>query len=196
MIMKSLSTAFLIAVAAAAFSMPVFAKEKDLGHFGTWHAYSANEGGQTVCYMTTTKMRLPIAHKRAQPYLMITHRPIEASTDVVSYGAGAILEKRRSPKMLVGQTSFELFSVRDIAWARDALTDHRITQAILRVRSAQISAFLTYKTGEKPINDTFDVMGAADAYRAIGKACGLSMGTPKAPQKGPFKHKGPLRRPK
>jgi hypothetical protein len=166
-------TATLAAPAAAPALAASATKEKTLGTFGAWRAYTYNEGGQTVCYMVTTKIvKSSGLKKRATPYLMISHRPVEASTDVISYGAGTQLDSKRGVKVRIGKSLFDLFSVRDIAWARDARTDHKLVAAIRNAPSAQISSFPD-KKGAKALNDQFDLSGAVAAYHAIGKACGL-----------------------
>ena len=169
---------------------PAFAstQAKTLGTFGAWKAYAYDEGGQTVCYMVTTKNIKPLPKKNNMPaYLMITHRPIEASTDVISYAASMPLDSSRGVKMHVGTSNFSFFSVGNTAWARDALIDHRIAAALQHAPTAQFTGFPA-KKGVKPIKDSFDLTGAEPAYRAIGKACGLPQ--PKqAPKKAPHKVK-------
>jgi hypothetical protein len=163
-----------------AFSVsPAIAKETVLGTFGTWRAYRANEGGQTVCYMVTTKLiKTTGPKKRALPYLMITHRPIEASTDVFSYGAGLKMNPRHGAKLTIGRLSFELFSVGDTAWARDSLTDHQVARAIRNAPSLQVR-IQPDKKGGVPVTDQFELSGSPTAYHAINKACGLPDGTQK-----------------
>jgi hypothetical protein len=157
------------------------AKEKNLGVFGAWHTYSYNEAGQTVCYMVTTKtLQSSGPKKHGMPYLMITHRPIEASTDVVSYGAGTMVNARHGVKMTVGKNVFDMFSVRDTSWTRDAQTDHKLAAAIRTAPTAQATGLPDKKAG-KAIKDQFDLTGALAAYHAIGKACGLPGETPKKP---------------
>jgi hypothetical protein len=187
MVLAAFLTALLAAPAYAAVSS---SKERTLGTFGAWHSYVYKEGGQTVCYMVTTKLTKSTApKKRATPYLMITHRPVEASTDVVSYGAGMRINERRGVKLHIGNTVFDLFSVRDTAWARDTRTDHKIAAAIRNAPMAQLSGFPD-KKGAKGITDQFDLSGAAAAYHAIGKACGLPDETPKKPPLSkPYRHK-------
>ena len=179
------AAAGLLALLASVLAVPALSantpKEKLLGTYGSWRAYAYDEGGQTVCYMVTTKiLKTSAAKKRATPYLMITHRPIEASRDVVSYGAGTLLDSKHGVKLRVGKASFDLFSVRDTAWARDSLTDHKIAASVLNAPYAQISGIGT-KKDMKIISDRFDLLGANSAYHAIGKACGLLETAPKKP---------------
>lgn len=170
-------TVFLFLVMALLLAKPCAAatssKEKDLGVFGAWHAYAYDEGGQTVCYMVTTKtLKSTGPQKRGLPYLMITHRPVEASIDVFSYGAGAQLDPKHGVRLKAGQKSFDLFSVRDNAWARDALTDHKIAAAIRKDGAVQLLG-IAAEGRMQTISDKFDTSGAAAAYKAIGRACEL-----------------------
>ncbi|MDR3425455.1 MAG: invasion associated locus B family protein [Alphaproteobacteria bacterium] len=170
-----LHLAVVILLVALTAASPAFAapKEKDLGAFDAWRAYTYKEGGQTVCYMVTTKtLKSTGPKKRGAPYLMITHRPVEASTDVVSYGAGTMLDEKHGVHLRVGKDSFDLFSVRDTAWARDALTDHKLAAALRAASTVQISG-VPAQAGSNAVSDAFDLKGALPAYRAINKACGL-----------------------
>jgi hypothetical protein len=168
----------MLALVLAAMPVNVWAAqkanaEKPIGTFGAWRAYTYNEGGQTVCYMVTIKTIKSVpAKKRSAPYIMITHRPIEASTDVFSYGGGMLLDSHRGVKLQIGKAGFDLFSVRDTAWARDGITDHKIAAALQAAPMAQTMAWPT-KKGARRVTDTFDLKGATLAYQAIGRACGL-----------------------
>jgi len=183
--MSPLRQAALFLLCVTLYASPAFAatstKEKSLGVYGVWHAYSYNESGQTVCYMVTTKTLTSSGpKKRSAPYLMITHRPTEASIDVISYGAGTLLNTKRDVKITIGKSTFNFFSVRDTAWARDSQTDHRVAAAIKNATVAQAGGVADVK-GTKTIGDKFDLTGAALAYHAIGKACGLPDETLKKP---------------
>jgi len=168
----------LFAVSLAVFAAgPAFAapteKKKDLGTFGAWRSFAYEEGGQTVCYMVTTKVgkTTPKAKGRTS-YLMITHRPVEGSTDIFSYGAGKELDSQHGAELRIGKELFDLFSVKENAWARDPMTDHKIAVAIRSTSSAQVSS-IPAQSYAKALVDKFTLTGAPSAYQAIGKACGL-----------------------
>jgi len=167
----------LLAVLAGGLVVPAGAaevrKERNLGTFGVWHALAYDEGSQTVCYMVTAKA-VATKGKGAgrKSYLMITHRPIEASSDVFSYGAGEPLDSKHDVTLRIAKEDFELFSVKETAWARDPLTDHKIAAAIRNSPAAQITA-IPAQSRVTTIADKFSLTGALSAYRAINKACGL-----------------------
>lgn len=147
-------------------------KEKDLGRFGAWQAYAYDEGGQKVCYMVSVKTSKAPKGKGRTSYLMITHRPIEASLDVFSYGAGEALDAKQGVKVRIGEDSYDLFSVKDTAWARDARTDHRLAAAVKKGSTVHVTG-LSAKGKASVVRDTFSLTGSSSAYRAISKACGL-----------------------
>lgn len=155
----------------------VVQKEKTLGRFGAWQAYAYQEGGQKVCYMVSVKA--PKGKGRTS-YVMITHRPIEASLDVFSYGAGAPLDSKHGVKVKIGADSYDLFSVKDTAWARDARTDHKLAGAVNKGATVHVTA-ISAKGKASILRDTFSLTGSASAYRAISRACGLP--EPKAVKK-------------
>ncbi len=174
---ERLTYAVLLALFASFFAAPIGAaearKERSLGTFGAWHALAYDEGIQTVCYMVTAKIvKSTDKKKNRKSYLMVTHRPIEASSDVFSYGAGEALDSKHDVTLQIGKDAFDLFSVKETAWARDPMTDHKIATAIRSSSVAQISA-IPARGRATTIADKFSLTGALSAYRAINKACGL-----------------------
>jgi hypothetical protein len=148
-------------------------KKKDLGTFGVWRSFVYEEGGQTVCYMVTTKEGKSTPKNKGRTfYLMLTHRPVEGSVDVFSYGAGVPLDSEHNVQLKIGKDSFELFSVKDNAWARDAMTDHKIAAAIRNFSTAKVFS-IPAQSRATTINDNFTLTGSVSAYRAISKACGV-----------------------
>ena len=144
-----------------------------LGKFGFWEASRLTEGGQSVCYMSITA-HPPQAKKqkakRGEVVLMITHRPGDSSTDVVSYTAGLKFKPASEVNISIGAKKFSLFTQGDTAWSRDAVTDHALAIAIRNASSMTITGTSAHDT---PLADTLNLKGAFAAYVAIGKACGM-----------------------
>lgn len=178
-----------------------------LGAFGGWQSFSLEEDGHPVCYMTLTvkpaassvatpkseakKETKNTAKKKAATKtptrgpitLMITHRPAENSTDVVSYNAGIKLRPASSADIKIdGKQSFNLFTQNDTAWSRDPATDHALTQAI---RAGYNLTFVGTSARSSRVTDQISLKGSSAAYRAISVACGLMPATaePKKAQK-------------
>lgn len=159
------------------------APPKSLGKFGYWTAYQLMEGANPVCYMSiTAKPPVPKGSKlkRGDVVLMITHRPAESSTDVVSYAAGTKFKPASEVTMQIGGKTFNLFTQADTAWSRDSATDKALAAALRT--GASVTVLGTTASGG-PIADTVSLKGSAEAYYAIGKACGLPVEKPKAEKK-------------
>ncbi|MDE1900699.1 MAG: hypothetical protein KGI37_03510 [Alphaproteobacteria bacterium] len=172
--------------------------EKSLGRFDAWQAYVMMQGGQKTCYMVTTKTVQAARWARAQPYIMITHRPVEASTDVFSYNAGTRLDSGRGAAIRVGTTDFDLFAVHDVAWARLVQTDHAIAAALIGKTQPAVPSTVRVtawpdRAHTAALVDVFDVTGAPAAYHAIGVACGLIQER-RAPAHHRHAHRQPVHR--
>jgi hypothetical protein len=187
---------FVLIVLGAA--LPASAKDetaqKSLGSFGKWRAYTFDENDQTVCYMALS-VAAPATGKikRGPKRLIITHRPAEGSKDVISYAPGYTFKPDSVLTIRIGAKSFDLFTTKDTAWARDAGTD-RALAASIRVAKSMAATGTPALRGAKPVTDTLQLDGAAKAYQAIGKACGLEVEEKKAVsgkkkvKKPPVKH--------
>jgi hypothetical protein len=174
----------LIALLALVSPQPTLAAgPKALGQAGFWNSYSLMDSKQPVCYMTI-KAKPPAPKKgqkeakRGEVVLMITHRPGENSTDVVSYTAGLKFKQGSELQVKVGGKEFSLFTQGDTAWSHDAATDHALAQAIRAADQMDVTG--TAASG-MALADTLHLKGAAAAYATIGKACGLKVEEPKKP---------------
>lgn len=158
--------------------------QKSLGSFGNWRTYTFTEGSTQACYMSLTAPVAKIKNikQRGAARLTITHRPAESSKDVVSYAPGYTYKAATSAEAHIGKAHFSLFTSADAAWTRDASADRMMATAIRNGATMTVTGTPAAK-GTSPVTDHIDLKGAAQAYRAIGKACGYPDDTPKAPQK-------------
>jgi Invasion associated locus B (IalB) protein len=169
----------LLALLLVSTALPAQAKATDpqrpLGTFGNWHTFAFAEHDQQVCYMALVKTP-PVnkKFKRSVIRLMITHRPAEGSKDVISYSPGYMFKPESTVTVRAGGKTFDLFTTKDTAWARDAMTDHAIAMAIHGGKGMTLAGAPLQK-GIPTVTDTLDLKGAPEAYRAIGKACGLEV---------------------
>jgi hypothetical protein len=156
--------------------------EKALGTFGNWRAYASNDDKRPVCSMALAQ-RIPATKgfKRGASYLMITHRPTEGSTDVVSYISGYNFKTGSDAKAHVGTVDFDMFTQDNTAWTREASTDHKLAAAI-RSHDSLIFTGTPAAKGMAVTTDKLNLKGSADAYRAIGKACGIKTEAPMKPK--------------
>ncbi len=178
------------------------AEPSSVGKFGFWTAYVVREHDQPVCYMSITSRVPPTKTpgkkdiRRGEIALMVTHRPAENSSDVISYTAGMKFKPASEVMINIGKKKFSLFTQGDTAWSRDSATDHALATAMRG--SASMTVTGVSAKGMK-LAETVFLKGADSAYHAIGKACGLPVTelpkaaaprtktTPKKP--APQKHK-------
>lgn len=165
-------------------------EELSLGTYGVWHAYRMTKNNQPVCYMATSQSFPSTKNfKRGAAHLMITHRPVEGSTDVVSYTSGYMYKPVVDVTAHIGAKTFSLFTQADTAWARDTHTDHEMASAIRAGTLMTISGTPSAK-GAHALTDKISLKGAPDAYQAISKSCGVPYTAPK-PKATPAKKASP-----
>lgn len=149
-----------------------FANEpRSIGVFGQWEAFSFNEGTGKVCYMAAKpKTAKGNYSSRGDIFALITHRPAEGTKNVFSYIAGYSYKAASNATLKIGGQSFLLFTQEDTAWAPDANTDNRITEALRKGTSMVITGTSSRGT---VTTDTYNLSGSSAAYEAITKECAL-----------------------
>ncbi|MDX9688956.1 MAG: hypothetical protein EOM37_07415 [Proteobacteria bacterium] len=176
---KSLQTSVVAFVLLALIFSGVARAEvpKELGTFSYWKTYQLTEGTRQICYMSITASP-PIGKvkgkkaRRGDVVLMITHRPGEGSTDVVSYTPGAKFKSSKEVVAKIGKNSFSLFTQADMAWARDAATDHALSLALRG--GEQVTFHGTLASGDS-LAETINLKGSNKAYETISRACDVQI---------------------
>ncbi len=147
---------------------------KTLGTYGKWVAYSFQDAGKQVCYAASKPIKSEGAYKsRDEIVAQVTHRPADRATDVVSFVAGYSFKPDTDANVAIGARRFDLFTVEDRAWARDAKTDQEVVQAFIKGSSMVVKGVSSRGT---PTTDTYSLQGFGAAYKAIGEACGVKAG--------------------
>ncbi len=160
----------LVALAVCA---PAQAEEQasPIGTYRNWNGYSYSDAGKKICFMATKPTRtLPAGATRGDIYAMITHRPAENSTGVVSIVTGYTYKSNSDVQVTIGNQRFSLFTDGDTAWARDDATDRALVAAIKAGSSMTVVG--TSARGTKT-TDTYSLAGSSAAYQAISQQCGL-----------------------
>lgn len=166
------SLRLLLAGIVALAAVPASAQApKVLGTFEKWSSFSYQEQGKPVCYLagqaTESKGGPP---KRGEVLLMVTHRPSQKATDVVSFVAGYDLKAGSEAEATVGGQTFKLFTKGDRAWAADEKTDKALVQALIKGATLAVKA----APGRGPDStDSFALAGFGKAHQAIDQACGV-----------------------
>ena len=147
------------------------AKTKVLGTFQDWKAFAYEENGQKVCYISSLPKKLePAGKSRGDAYVLITHRPAEKTFSVVSVAAGYAYKKDSEVTVKIGRNSFQLFTDKDTAWAREEATDRDISAAIRNGKSMVVKGT---SVRNSRTTDTYSLQGAGPAFKAINEACGV-----------------------
>ena len=156
--------------AAAAGASPSIASQR-LGSAEGWTAFVYKEKSGQVCYLAgEPKKSDPANTKRKPPTAMVTHRPDEKVTNVVSFVEGYPLKEDSAASLDIGGTKFDLFTKGDSAWAATADLDKTIVDAMAKGKQAILKG--TPQKG-KPTTDTYSLAGFAQALAMIDKACGI-----------------------
>jgi len=175
--MRTLSILRLAAVVPAVILLSTAAsaaspEPKHLGTFTDWNAFTYQENGKSVCYVSTqAKKREPAKPERKDTLILVTHRPADKSLDVVSVLTGTPLKKDAEPKLEIGDRTLPMFADGQTAWARDAGADKAIVVALKRGKDAVLKA---EGTTVPKITDTYSLAGFFAAMDAIDRACKIS----------------------
>ena len=127
------------------------------------------DGGKPVCFIgSEPKKSRGKYKKRGEAYVLVTHRPAEKSTHVVSVKAGYTYQNGSEVDLIIGAKTFKLFTDAGHAFAYDDKTDKALIKAMVRgarmvVRGTSARGTLT--------TDTYSLKGFTAAYQAINKAC-------------------------
>ncbi len=147
----------------------VAAGEEMIATHGDWEAFTTKEDGKPVCYMgSEPKKAVGKYKKRGKTFVLITHRPTEKSTNVVSVQAGYTYKVGSQVEVTIGKATFKLFTSGGHAFADDAAADNKLVKAMIRGASMTINGISARDTLTK---DTYSLTGFSAAYKAIGKAC-------------------------
>lgn len=136
---------------------------------GKLSVYTVEEGGAKVCYMYSEPTEDKGNYtRRGQISALITNRPAEGTKNVFSYIAGYPYKTGSDVTLKIGDETFTLFTQDDTAWAPDAATDDKITDAMRKGSSMVVKG--TSSRGTDTV-DTFDLKGSGAAHDAITKEC-------------------------
>jgi hypothetical protein len=155
------------------FAAPVLAQStpKIIGEYRAWEALTYKESGSDVCFMSSSPEKWtsePKNVRRGDIYILVTHRPGRSVRDEVSIYTGYTYKKDSDVTLAIDGQDFELFTDGDTAWARDAETDRKLVQAMVRGNRMVVRG--TSSRGTLTI-DTYSLSGFTAARNAINKAC-------------------------
>jgi Invasion associated locus B (IalB) protein len=144
---------------------------RSLGKFDSWTAYASHDSTGRVCYLVGKPTKsAPAGFARKAPMAMVTHRPTEKITNVVSFVEGYPLKEDSVVALDISGGKYELFTKDDSAWARTSELDKTIAGALAKGKQAVVKG-VPRKGSET--TDVYALAGFAQALAAIDKACGV-----------------------
>jgi invasion protein IalB len=143
---------------------------KVLGEYGDWTAWTYNEGGNLICYMSSTPKKDEGKYtKRGDIYVIITHRPSEKAFDEVSFVAGYTFKSGAPLVIKIGNKTFRnTFTEGDKAWMVSNTEDKNVIASMKRGSRMLVEGTSSRGTSTK---DTYSLKGFTSAYNAISAKC-------------------------
>jgi hypothetical protein len=171
--MRAASRLILFVLTLGILAVPVLAQStpEQIGVYRAWTALTLKEGGRHVCYMSSKPEKWTSEPKNVQRgaiNILVTHDNGRRVKDEVSIYTGYAYKKSSEVTLAIDGQDFELFTDGDSAWARDAKTDRKLVQAMVRGNSMVVRG--TSSRGTLTI-DTYSLSGFTAARNAINKAC-------------------------
>lgn len=157
--------ALLLSTTAKAAEQP-----KMIGEYGDWVAWTYNDRGNIICYMSSTPKKDEGKYtKRGDIYTVVTHRPSEKSFDEVSFVAGYTFNTKAPLVIKIGNQTFNsTFTEGDKGWMRTGDGDKKIVAAMKRGERMIVDGQSSRGTNTK---DTYSLKGFTTAYQAISAKC-------------------------
>jgi hypothetical protein len=169
--------------AATASPKPAAAATRSLGRSDGWAAYASQDKTGRVCYVVGQPQKSePAGSGRKAPMAMVTHRPAEKITNVVSFVEGTPLKDGSDVALDIDGSKFELFTKDDGAWARTAELDKAIVTALAKGKAVVVKGV---PQKGSPTTDIYPLAGFAKALALIDKACGVEREEKSNPPAGP-----------
>ncbi len=137
--------------------------------FRDWSLYVHEDPSGKICFIVSlpTKQEGTFT-RRGQPRLFVTQFGGENARQEVSVDPGYTYRSGSVVEAVVGEVRFELFTEKDRAWARSAVDDARLIDAMRRGNQIQIRGTSIRDTWSL---DTYSLAGFSAAYRAMMETC-------------------------
>lgn len=158
------SLAFALSAAPAKAQEPTL-----LGEFSDWAAYTYTSQQGKVCYaVSIPKSSDPEGINRDPVFFLITHFPQQGVRNEVSTIIGYPFRKESLAELTIGETTFELFTSGDGAWADSSAKDHQIVAALKKGSKMDLKGTSWRGTSTR---DNYSLQGVSAAMDKIDQTC-------------------------
>ena len=171
MMIRAMTSICLMAGGAALLAVsPVLAQESEpLGEFNDWAAYTYKSDSGPVCYIVSQPVDSePKNVNRDQIFFLVTHRPSERVRNEVNTIIGYPFKENSTATVTIGDSTFELFTSGDGAWADSADRDRAIVEAMKAGSSMRLKG--TSWRGTET-TDRYSLSGVTAAMDKIDQEC-------------------------
>lgn len=170
MIFKTLFSGLLALAAMAGVGLAQSSDATSLGKFEAWEAFTYQASDSKVCYVFAAPAKSEASKKvrRSEIYFMITHWPGKKVKGQPSTIIGYPFKEGSDVTLAVGEKSFSLYPVDDMAWTDKAETERAILAAMKGGKSMSIKGVSARGT---ETTDTYSLSGLSAALTAIDSAC-------------------------
>ncbi len=168
---RSWALGFLAAAALAGASSAALADDPvSLGTFEDWESFTYQSAGAPVCYIYSVPKKSDAAKKvkRDPIYFLVTHFPGRKIHGQISTIIGYPFKESSTVTVKVDDTSFELYTNGDVAWAAAPETEAEIVKAMKTGGSLSVTG-TSWKGTET--TDTYSLAGVSKALDKIDSAC-------------------------
>ncbi len=166
---RTSALAFLVMTLGAGQAMAEGTDPELLGEFGDWAAYTYKASDTKVCYISSRpKASDPASAKRDPTFFLVTHMPGRKVKGEISTIIGYPFKKDSTAQLAIDQTSFELFTNADGAWADSTAAEKKIVAAMKSGQSLSVTG--TSWRGTQTV-DTYSLNGVSAALAKIDETC-------------------------
>jgi len=171
MMIRAMMSSCLMAGGAALLAVsPVLAQEPEpLGEFNDWAAYTYKSESGPVCYIVSLPVDSePKNVNRGPIFFLVTHRPSERVRNEVNTIIGYPFKENSTATVTIGDSTFELFTSGDGAWADSADRDRAIVEAMKAGSSMRLEG-ISWRGTETL--DRYSLSGVTAAMEKIDAEC-------------------------
>ena len=171
MMIRAMSLGFLMAAGAAllAGSQALAQEPEPLGEFNDWAAYTYKSDNGPVCYIVSQPTDWePKNVNRGPIFFLVTHRPSERVRNEVNTIIGYPFKENSTATVTIGDSTFELFTSGDGAWADSADRDRAIVEAMKGGSTMRLKG-ISWRGTET--TDRYSLSGVTAAMEKIDQEC-------------------------
>ncbi len=145
---------------------------KTLGAFGEWSAHALSGSAEKTCYAHSEPGKsIGKYTRRDETYVQVTRRTSERGKTEFGVTAGYTYKVESDVEIDIDGRKFTLFTVKDSAWAREQGDEAQLVAAMKAGSTMVVRGTSTRNTRT---TDTYSLKGFTDAYKTMGKACGIN----------------------